>query len=65
MSAFCDVVVWEEPELQTNGEITGYEVIFTFANGSSITIPVLGKKHFLVISTQIPQDAMWIKVFGV
>ena len=64
VSAFCDVVVWEGPELP-NGEITGYEVMFTFTNGSFITIPVHGNKQFLIISVQIPQDEMWIKVIGV
>ena len=62
VSAFCDVVVWEDPE-RSNGVITGYEVMFTFSNGSSTTIPVLRSINFLIMRIQIPRDAMSIKVF--
>ena len=52
---FCEVVVWEQPEI-TNGDILHYGLQFDFANGSSLNFAVSGEGCFLVAPFTYPPD---------
>ena len=58
---FCAVIVWEKPS-SPNGKITGYDVMFIFLQGPSVTIRVEGDISHYVMAIPIPPGAMQIKV---
>ena len=58
---FCNVIVWKKPTA-TNGKITGYEVMFSFSDGTTNTIRVDGDITHYVIAIPI-SGVIRIKVF--
>ena len=56
------MIVWKRPSAP-NGEITGYDVMFTFSDGTTRTERVDGDITHYVIAISIPSGVMRVKVY--
>ena len=59
---FCEVIVWEKPSVP-NGEITGYNVMFSFVGADSVTMRVEGDNTHYAVTIPIQRGEIQIKVF--